>query len=203
VEETVDAHEHLDFMFNNAGITLAGEVRDMNLEQWRRIVDVNLWGVVYGSAAAYARMVKQGFGHIVNTASYLGLVGVPLSTAYNTTKFAVVGLSSSLRQEGAGLGVRVSVVCPGYVLTRLIEDGTLLGVSADQIRELLPVSLYSVEKAARRILKGVSRNEARIIFPLHARLFDLLNRIDQRLLIPVFWKAVRDFRALRGEESAP
>jgi len=201
VEETADTHQRLDFMFNNAGITLAGEVRDMNLDQWRRIIDVNLWGVIYGTNAAYSLMVKQGFGHIINVASYLGLVGVPFTTAYNTTKFAVVGLSTSLRQEGSALGVRVSVVCPGYILTRLIDDGTLLRVSADEIKELLPVRLYSVEKAARRILKSVSQNKAIIIFPFHARLFSLLNRIDNRLLIPVFWKAVKDFRSLRGEAS--
>ncbi len=201
VEETAEPRQRLDFMFNNAGITIAGEVRDMNLHQWRRIVDINLWGVVYGTTAAYSLMVKQGFGHIVNVASYLGLVGVPFSTAYNTTKFAVVGLSSSLRQEGAGLGVRVSVVCPGYVLTRLIDDGTLLSLSANQAKDLLPVRLYSVEKAARHILKGVSRNKGMIIFPAHARLFTLLNRIDSRLLVPVFWKAVRDFRSMRGEEG--
>jgi NAD(P)-dependent dehydrogenase (short-subunit alcohol dehydrogenase family) len=200
VKEIAVSHGRLDFMFNNAGITLAGEVRDMNLDHWHRIIDVNLLGVIYGTTAAYSLMLKQGSGHIVNIASYLGLVGLPFSTAYNTSKFAVVGLSTSLRHEAAGLGVRVSVVCPGYILTRLIDDGTMLKVSADDIKELLPVKMYSVVKTVRRILKGVARNRAVIVFPLHARLFWLLNRAHQSLLIPIFRKAIRDFRSLREDQ---
>jgi short-subunit dehydrogenase len=105
-------------MLNNAGIALGGEVRDMDLEHWRRILDVNLWGVIHGTTAAYQVMVKQGFGHIVNTASLGGLIPEPMATAYATTKHAVVGLSTSLRAEAAELRVKVSVVCPGFVQTR-------------------------------------------------------------------------------------
>ncbi|MCP4591902.1 MAG: SDR family oxidoreductase, partial [bacterium] len=121
VEQTVSEHGRLDYMFNNAGIAIEGEVRDMTLDQWRRIVDVNLWGVIYGTTSAYRVMVGQGFGHIVNTSSGAGLAPVALGTAYSATKHAVVGLSTLLRAEGAGLGVKVSVVCPGAIRTGIVD----------------------------------------------------------------------------------
>jgi NAD(P)-dependent dehydrogenase (short-subunit alcohol dehydrogenase family) len=110
IEETAAEQGWLDFMFNNAGICMVGEVRDMDLEQWRRIVDVNLWGVIHGTTSAYQLMLGQGFGHIINIASADGLMPFPMMTAYSTTKHAVIGLSTGLRAEAAELGVKVSVV---------------------------------------------------------------------------------------------
>ena len=137
INETASEHGRLDFMFNNAGIALGGEVRDTGLEHWQRILDVNLWGVIYGTKAAYQVMVKQGFGHIVNTASLGGLIPEPMATAYATTKHAVVGLSTSLRAEAAELGVNVSVVCPGFVQTRALDTATYVGIKReDAISEM-------------------------------------------------------------------
>src|SRR5215218_918636 len=82
VEETAAAHGRLDYMFNNAGLAVTGEVRDLSLEHWRKVVDVNLWGVIHGIAAAYPLMVRQRSGHIVNTASLAGLLGIPRSSPY-------------------------------------------------------------------------------------------------------------------------
>ena len=115
VKDTAEKYDRLDYMFNNAGITIGGEVRDLSREHWQKILDVNLWGVIYGTTAAYKLMVQQGFGHIVNTASLAGLIPFPMQTMYTASKHAVVGLSRTLRLEGAELGVRVSVICPGAV----------------------------------------------------------------------------------------
>ena len=115
IQDTATEFGRLDYMFNNAGIASGGEMRDMDWEHWRRMLDINLMGVIYGARAAYSVMVEQGFGHIVNTASGAGLFPIANSTPYVTTKHGVVGLSRSLRAEGADLGVKVSVVCPAMV----------------------------------------------------------------------------------------
>jgi NAD(P)-dependent dehydrogenase (short-subunit alcohol dehydrogenase family) len=101
IEETAATYGRLDYVFNNAGIAIGGEARDLTIDQWRQVLDVNLYGVLYGTFAAYPIMVKQGYGSIVNTASAAGLVPLPMVGAYTTAKHAVVGFSRALRLEAA------------------------------------------------------------------------------------------------------
>jgi NAD(P)-dependent dehydrogenase (short-subunit alcohol dehydrogenase family) len=202
IDGTVAAHGRLDYMFNNAGIGVAGEVRDLSLDHWRHIIDVNLWGVIYGTSAAYAAMVKQGFGHIVNTASLVGLIGSPMMTPYATTKFAVVGLSTSLRVEGEQLGVKVSAVCPGFIQTGIFDAATYINTRQEDIEAKLPFKPLAAAKAARHILRGVARNKAIIAFPFYARLAWWLQRINQSLTLPLARKTVKEFRAVRAEGRA-
>ncbi len=115
----------LDYMFNNAGIAVIGEFRDLPAADWKRMLDINVSGVFAGTAAAYAVMIRQGSGHIVNTASVAGLVPSPGFAAYSASKHAVVGLSTSLRAEAAGYGVKVSAVCPGFVRTPIFDSKTV------------------------------------------------------------------------------
>lgn len=185
IERTASRHGRLDFMFNNAGIANLGEVRDMTSEHWERIIQTNLLGVVSGTIAAYSLMVKQGFGHIVNTASQAGLYPVAGTTSYALTKHGVVGLSTSLRTEGAGLGVKVSVVCPGPVISRIVEDATLLGKYRKNVfREIPRFMLMDTTQAAQVILRDVARNRAIIVFPFHARFLWWLHRLNPA--IPAF-----------------
>lgn len=202
VEETVSKYGRLDLMFNNAGVGVGGEARDLSLEDWRRIVDVNLMGVIYGTRAAYEVMVKQGFGHIINTASLAGLLGAPFMAPYAATKHAVVGLSKSLRAEAQDLGVRVSAVCPGYIQTNIFDASDYRKVRKEDILERIPFKLMSAEEAARVILRGVEKNKALIVFPGYARLFWMLSRISPRLVAPLERKTVKDFRASRDSGSA-
>jgi len=182
VANTTSEYGHLDYMFNNAAATATrGELRDLTLEPWYRAIDVNLLGVVYGTIAAYSVMARQGFGHIVNTASLAGLVGFPTSIPYGATKSAVIGLSVSLRIEAADQGVKVSVVCPGPVHAPERPRSRLIGI----------------ERAAQLILRGVERDQAIIVFPLSARLLWWMYRLSPRLLFPIGRKVVRDFRAKR------
>jgi NAD(P)-dependent dehydrogenase (short-subunit alcohol dehydrogenase family) len=125
VDAVVTQRGSLDLLFNNAGITFGGETEDLTLEQWNAIIDVNIRGVVHGVAAAYPLMVRQGHGHIVNTASMGGLMAAGLITSYVTTKHAVVGLSLALRSEAASKGVRVTAVCPSAVETPILDKGQL------------------------------------------------------------------------------
>jgi NAD(P)-dependent dehydrogenase (short-subunit alcohol dehydrogenase family) len=198
IDETASEHGRLDYMFNNAGVAIFGDVRDMNLEHWRRILEVNLWGVIYGTMSAYQVMVKQGSGHIVNTASGAGLIPSPMETAYSTTKHAVVGLSTSLRAEAADLGIKVSVVCPGLVQTTLYDVTPVLKAKMDDFLAMIPLKPMDATKAAQAILRGVARNREIMVFPFHARLLWWLHRLQPSLLGPFGRKHAKSFRAFRS-----
>jgi NAD(P)-dependent dehydrogenase (short-subunit alcohol dehydrogenase family) len=118
----------VDVLHNNAGIGHAGPVDETTLEDWRRIVEVNLMGTIHGIHAFVPRMLEQGRpAHVVNTASALGLMpGVELAP-YSTTKFALVGLSESLDAELAPRGIRVTALCPGVIATAIVERSTARG----------------------------------------------------------------------------
>lgn len=197
VSQTFAAHQRLDYMFNNAGISVTGDARDLQLDHWRRLIDVNLWGVIYGTIAAYAIMVEQGYGHIVNIASLAGLLPFPINTPYSATKHAVVGLSLSLRAEAADLGIKVSAVCPGYVQSDIYQTSTILNAPREEILANIPFKLMDTTRAAKAILHGVARNRALIVFPRHAQVLWWLYRINASLLGPIGYKMVRDFRNLR------
>jgi NAD(P)-dependent dehydrogenase (short-subunit alcohol dehydrogenase family) len=105
IKRTVAEYGRVDYMINNAGIAIGGDCRDLSIQQWRRVLDVDLLGVVYGTVHAYRVMARQGHGHIVNISSLSGLIPQPGNSAYCTSKDVIVGLSLSLRAEGADLGV--------------------------------------------------------------------------------------------------
>lgn len=176
--QVVESHGHLDYLFNNAGIYMRGETESMTTEAWRRIVDVNLWGVIHGTHQGYALMLKQGHGHIVNTASTAGLTPLAKSVAYAATKHAVVGLSLSLREEARAHGIRVSVVVPGIVDTGIFASATSLrGQDIAATMQRAPVGKISAERAAREILQGVAANRRLIVFPLYNRVLTWLYRL--------------------------
>ncbi len=201
VSSTVATHGRLDYMFNNAGIAIMGEARNMTLADWTQLIDVNVRGVINGVFAAYPVMVRQGFGHIVNTASIAGLVPTPGATGYATTKHAVVGLSTGLRAEAAGLGVKVSAVCPGIIDTPLKYGTRLINPDADRDKLLnsLPIKLYPVEDCARDILRGVARNQGIIIVTRGAKLLSLWYRWTPSLFMRISEKtATRSPLLTRG-----
>lgn len=198
VEDTARARGRLDYMFNNAGIGVAGEVRHLSLEHWRKCMDINLWGVIHGTAAAYRAMLRHGSGHIVNTASAAGLIGEPGLAPYSAAKSAVVALSAALRAEAAAFGVRVSVVCPGFVDTAIYQNAIGVTIDKDEFLAKLPVRLVSAPDAARAILRGVERNAAIIVFPLYVRLLWWLFRIHPGALAGFHRRMLRNLRAMRG-----
>ena len=176
VEGLAKERGKLDLVFNNAGIGVGGEVQELTVAHWDRIIDINIRGVVHGVQAAYPIMVRQKHGHIVNTASMAGLAPVPLLAPYAMTKHAVVGLSTSLRLEGAALGVRVSALCPAAIETPLLDcdnPADLPRVSwRPDVRgylEGLTGKPYPVAKMAEETLDAVAANEAVIVIPGRAR----------------------------------
>jgi NAD(P)-dependent dehydrogenase (short-subunit alcohol dehydrogenase family) len=116
----------VDVLHNNAGACLGGPIESISLEDWRWIVDVNLWTVVHGVRSFVPRMIAQGGGgHLVNTASMAGLIGLPFVAPYCATKFAVMGLSESLAAELTRHDIHVSVICPGGTRNGVLAHGRL------------------------------------------------------------------------------
>jgi NAD(P)-dependent dehydrogenase (short-subunit alcohol dehydrogenase family) len=190
VESIVKTHERLDYMFNNAGIGILGEVRHYQIADWHRVYDVHINGVTNGVQAAYPIMLRQGFGHIVNTASMAGLVPSPWLVSYTAAKHAIVGLSLGLRPEAAALGVRVSVLCPGVVRTPIIEGGGKFGKLLpplpperqrafwDRVRPMWKrMRPMDPNLFARKVLRAVARNQAVIIVPGWWKLYLWFNRL--------------------------
>jgi NAD(P)-dependent dehydrogenase (short-subunit alcohol dehydrogenase family) len=194
-------HGTLDYMFNNAGIAIAKEARDHTLEDWYTTLDVDLRGVVHGVHAAYPRMIEQGGGHIVNTASLAGLIPAVNEVAYAAAKHGVVGLSTTLRAEGADLGVKVSVVCPGFIDTPILFEHMRPEVaerwgfhSREDAKAAIPFKAMPVDQAAREILKGVRRNQAIIAVTPHAKMLWNLYRASPAAAVRIGTRIIRDFR---------
>jgi NAD(P)-dependent dehydrogenase (short-subunit alcohol dehydrogenase family) len=190
VDEVAERSAGLDLLFNNAGIAMGGPTDELTSAHWDRIIDVNIRGVVNGVLASYPRMVEQGHGHIVNTASGAGLTAPPFVTAYAMTKHAVVGLSTGLRAEAALHGVRVSVLCPGSIETPILDrppDSDLpttasAPVTARQYLATVRQKPIPADRFARNALDEVARNKAVIVVPSSAKSLWYLHRLSPRLM---------------------
>lgn len=189
----------VDFLFNNAGIVYIGELLDMGDDAWRRTIDVNLWGVVNGVRAAYPRMVKQGSGCIVNTASIAGLGPAPGFTIYAASKHAVVGLSQSLRAEARKYGVQVNVLCPGFISTPMVKNAKFMKIdgaaAAAGVRKR--TSFAEPDQVAADLMKGIERDTAVIVTPATARLALSILRyapFTGEFFAGKFIEAIRKFR---------
>lgn len=199
VGDTAAKHGRLDFIFNNAGIAVVGELRDGNLADFRRVVEVNLFGVVHGTMAAYRVMLRQGFGHIVNVSSMTGLMPTPIISAYSTTKWAIVGFSQALSLEAAELGVKVQVACPGLVRTQIGERNAYWNVRKEDYLAWLPWQRWMLTpaQAAEAILRGTRRNKDIIVFPFSASVGWRIYRLWPGLFTPLLQRTLHGFRALR------
>lgn len=172
VEELADRTESafggVHLVCNNAGVWVGTLMQNADIRDWRWIVDVNLHGVIHGVHVFLPRLIAQGEGHIVNTASMGGLISGPPEGLYCTTKFAVVGLSEALRVEAAQSGVGVSVLCPGLVKTDLIRKSEALrphdaspapaDVQAPKVEEGI-----DPDDVGRRVLDAVREDELYVI----------------------------------------
>jgi len=168
VGRAVDEFGRLDLMINNAGVGLAGEMRDLELADWKPIIDVNLWGVIHGVHAALPVMLDQESGQIVNIASAAGLVPRPGMVPYATSKYGVVGLTTSLRYEVEDLGIRVNAVCPFNVATSVFKNTVYKNLDHEAMLEAIPLRQLPVQQCVEQILTGVRRNRPIITMPRYA-----------------------------------
>jgi len=120
IEQTYERLGRVDALVNNAGVMLLGAVTGADTADWRRMIDANLYGVLYCTHAALPVMAEQGGGHIVNVSSVAGRIASAGSAVYNMTKWGVNGFSEGLRQEALHAGVRVTIIEPGAVETELV-----------------------------------------------------------------------------------
>ncbi|WTW92570.1 SDR family oxidoreductase [Streptomycetaceae bacterium NBC_01309] len=184
------AHGVPDLVVNNAGIGIAGSFLETTPEEWKRTLDVNLWGVIHGCRLFGAMMVERGQGgHIVNTASAAAFQPSKSLPAYSTSKAAVLMLSECLRAEFAAYGIGVTAVCPGFVATGITGATRFVGTSAEQERTLREKTTkaykrrgYPPEKVADAILRAVAENTAvRPVTP-EARAARAASRFTPRVL---------------------
>jgi len=136
-EKVFETDGGVDVLHNNAGIAQSGTVEDTTLEDWRRVIEVNLMGTIHGVHAFVPRMLRQGRpGHVVNTASAAGLVASAELAAYSTSKFAVVGLTEALNAELAPKGIHVTALCPGIINTPIVRAATYRGEIAQHAQRV-------------------------------------------------------------------
>jgi len=155
VEGTAAEAGRLDMLFNNAGVGSTYQFETITLEDFKTVIDTNLWSVIYGVNATVPIMLKQGSGHIVNTGSMGGLLPAPFQALYCLTKSGVVSFSESLRYEYAEKGLNFSVLCPATIATPIFTNA---GIP-------IPDDAYPVDLAASYVLDRVAENKGIIVVP--------------------------------------
>ncbi|MFF3345740.1 SDR family oxidoreductase [Streptomyces sp. NPDC002779] len=189
-EKVATEYGVVDVLVNNAGIGLSGSFLDTTSEDWRKVLDVNLWGVIHGCRLFGKQMAERGQGgHIVNTASAAAFQPSRALPAYSTTKAAVLMLSECLRAELADVGIGVTAICPGFVNTNITATARFAGVDAEEEsrRQKRSARLYGMrnyppEKVAEAILRGVVTNSPLVAVTPEARGAHLLSRFAPGVL---------------------
>ncbi|WP_293391076.1 SDR family NAD(P)-dependent oxidoreductase [Nevskia sp.] len=187
-DQTAKDHGGVNLIFNNAGVALNAPLDTISQKDFEWIVDINFWGVVYGSQAFLPHLKASGDGHIINTSSLFGLIGTPGTGAYSATKFAVRGYTESLRIELDMMNCGVSATCvhPGGIRTEInrsarIAEGAekLFGVSGEKARDKFDklLNTTSANKAARIILRAVEKNSRRVVVGPDAKFMDIVVRL--------------------------
>jgi NADP-dependent 3-hydroxy acid dehydrogenase YdfG len=169
----------VDVLVNNAGVAAGGFMVEASMAEWRNVIDVNLLGVVRGCRLFLPGMIANGRGQVINTASFAGLAGALGIMTYGVTKVAVVALSDQLRAELHDKGIRVSVLCPAFFVTRILESGR--GVVHPQVREkveeMMRRSRLQAPDVARIAVDGMLRGQLYIVPMRQGRMLWRLQRL--------------------------
>jgi NAD(P)-dependent dehydrogenase (short-subunit alcohol dehydrogenase family) len=182
-EEAIREHGHVDGIVNNAGVTVSATFEETSYEDFEWIVGINFWGVVHGTKAFLPHLLERKDGWIVNVSSVFGLIAFPTQSAYNATKFAVRGMTESLRQELAGSGVTAICVHPGGIKTNIVHssrwtkgfDGTTDRSEAAKSFEAM--ARTTPERAGEIIADGMERRSPRILVGPDAHLIEAMSRM--------------------------
>ncbi len=180
--EVLEGHGRASVVFNNAGVALLGNFEELSLEDFRWLMDVNFWGVIYGTAYFLPLLKKEKRAAIVNTSSLLGFVGAIGQSAYCASKFAVRGFTESLRHELKDTSVSVTCVHPGFVRTAIAKSakrGERAGESLydESMARFQRIARTDADVAAEKILDGVEKKKARVLIGVDAYFVDVWQRL--------------------------
>jgi len=178
-------HGKVNLIFNNAGVALGSAVDGGSYEDLEWIMNINFWGVVHGTKAFLPYLKDSGEGHIINTSSVFGLMAVPSQSAYNASKFAVRGFTEALRQELEMQKVNVSAtsVHPGGIKTNIAKAARMdnsvnkLGLSTNSTEKFEKLFTTTADEAAAVIIRGVEKNDRRVLIGKDAVAIDLMVRL--------------------------
>lgn len=181
----------LDLFVNNAGVCSAGSVADTALDDWQWMLDINLLGTVRGCRAALAIFRKQGFGHLLNVASFAAIANAPNMAAYNVAKAGVVSLSESLRGELHGTGIGITVACPSFFESNLAESFRAPDPAFKTVVvRLIEKSGFTAERIAADLAAAVARRQFLVIPQAFSRRQYWLKRLSSRLFLNLLLKHI-------------
>jgi NAD(P)-dependent dehydrogenase (short-subunit alcohol dehydrogenase family) len=169
VNSFANTHDGIDIMINNAGILCAGSVLETPPEEWRRIMDINLLGVVHGCRASVPHLQRHGRGLLINIAAATAFTSTPRVGAYSASCAAVVSLSETLAVELSSGGIQVSVAMPGWFRTSLPENPVISAHARTSVQSLLDNSDYDAATAAVDLLLAAARGRTYIVVPATTR----------------------------------
>jgi short-subunit dehydrogenase len=203
-DRVVADHGAVHLVVNNAGVALSGTVEALSLDDYRWIMDINFWGVVYGTKAFLPHLQAAGEGHVVNLSSIFGVAAQPLMSGYNASKYAVRGFTESLRQDLELTGSAVSATCvhPGGIKTNIAKAARVdesvaaaTGKASDAATaEFERMLTTTPDKAARTILDGVRADRRRVLIGPDAWAIDSMVRLLPTAYQRIVTGAVRSRR---------
>lgn len=190
-------HGGAHILINNAGVSVAATFEQHSLEDFQWLMGINFWGVVYGCKFFLPLLRREEEGHIVNISSLFGLVGVPMNAAYCSSKFAVRGLSETLRAELAETKIGVTCVHPGGIATNIVKAARFKdpeGLSGMHEKAMKAFEhMLSPDVVARKIVRAIRKNSARVLVAKETHVLDVLKRVAPVLTSEVVgrrWKSV-------------
>jgi butyryl-CoA dehydrogenase len=202
-DRVVADHGRVNLIINNAGVALGATIESMSYEDFEWLMNINFWGVVYGSKAFLPYLKQSGEGHIVNLSSVFGLISVPSQAAYNAAKFAVRGFTDTLRMELEieKANVSVTTVHPGGIKTNIARnarmDASVRDLAGDPdkaVRDFERAFITSPEKAAAQILTAIRRDRRRALIGPDAKAIDLVSRLPAVLYQSVLTRGAASLR---------
>jgi len=201
-EEVEKQHGRATVVFNNAGVALLGHLEEISLQEFRWLMDINFWGVVYGVTYFLPLLKREKRAHIVNTSSLLGLFGAAGQGAYCASKFAVRGYTESLHHELLGTNVGVTCVHPGFVRTSIAECakvGERAGASLrkESLTRFEKVARTEADAAAAKILRGVEQRKVRVLIGPDAYFVDIWQRLKPASYWNLLAKQFEDPKAVK------